>query len=102
MSAPASGIRRAKPPSAQAGFLSPSCNPPGHIKCLYWARSIKTEGIVRSATGDGKIPSFTLGDIADVTIKALTAPPYAGQSLSITGPEALSYAYMTDKSGADW
>jgi len=35
-----------------------------------------------------------------VAVKALTGPEYAGQSLPITGPEALSYADMTAKIGA--
>ncbi len=74
-----------------SGFMS---------NALYWARSIKTEGIVRSATGDGMIPFIHPGDIAEVAVKALTAPEYAGQSLPITGPEALSYADMADKIGA--
>jgi uncharacterized protein YbjT (DUF2867 family) len=74
-----------------SGFMS---------NALHWARSIKTEGIVRSATGDGKIPFIHPGDIAEVAVKALTAPEYAGQSLPITGPEALSYADMAEKIAA--
>ncbi len=62
---------------------------------LYWARSIKAEGIVRTATGDGKIPFIHSVDIAEVAVKALTEPQYVGQSLPITGLEALSYADMT-------
>jgi uncharacterized protein YbjT (DUF2867 family) len=66
---------------------------------LYWARSIKTEGVVRTSTGDGKIPFIHSDDIADVAVEALTSPKYDGQSLPITGPEALSYAEMTAKIG---
>jgi (4-alkanoyl-5-oxo-2,5-dihydrofuran-3-yl)methyl phosphate reductase len=67
---------------------------------LYWARSIKTDGVVRSSTGDGKIPFIHSDDIADVAAKALTMPEYEGRVLAITGPEALSYAEMTAKIGA--
>jgi (4-alkanoyl-5-oxo-2,5-dihydrofuran-3-yl)methyl phosphate reductase len=74
-----------------SGFMS---------NALYWARSIKAEGIVRTATGDGKIPFIHPVDIAEVAVKALAAPEDAGQSLLITGPEALSYADMTAKIGA--
>jgi (4-alkanoyl-5-oxo-2,5-dihydrofuran-3-yl)methyl phosphate reductase len=74
-----------------SGFMSNS---------LYWASSIKAEGVVRTATGDGKIPFIHSSDIADVAVKALTSPEYAGQPLPITGPEALSYADMTAKIGA--
>jgi uncharacterized protein YbjT (DUF2867 family) len=70
------------------------------VNALWWARSIKAEGVVRSATGDGKIPFIHSDDMADVAIKALTMPEYVGQSLPITGPEALSYADMTAKIGA--
>src|SRR5271170_4521580 len=45
---------------------------------LFWARSIKAEGVVRSATGDGKIPFIHSDDIADVAAKALTTPEHEG------------------------
>jgi uncharacterized protein YbjT (DUF2867 family) len=67
---------------------------------LFWARSIKAEGVVRSATGDGRIPFIDPRDIADVTATVLTAEGYEGESLPITGPEALSYAEMTAKIAA--
>ncbi len=67
---------------------------------LWWAAPIKAEGIVRSATGHGKIPFIHSDDIADVAIKALTTREYCGESLPITGPEALSYAEMTARIAA--
>jgi uncharacterized protein YbjT (DUF2867 family) len=67
------------------------------VNALYWARSIKSDGVVRAATGDGKIPFIHSDDIADVATEALTTGSYAGHSLPITGPEALSYAEMTAK-----
>jgi uncharacterized protein YbjT (DUF2867 family) len=70
------------------------------VNALWWARSIKAEGVVRSATGEGRIPFIYSDDIADVTVRALTAPGYIGVSLPITGPVALSYAEMADKIGA--
>lgn len=73
-----------------SGFMS---------NALYWARSIKAEGVVRTATGEGKIPFIHSNDIADVAVKALTTQEYIGLSLPITGPEALSYADMTAKIG---
>jgi uncharacterized protein YbjT (DUF2867 family) len=69
------------------------------VNALWWADSIKSEGIVRSATGDGKIPFIHSDDMADVVVQALTAPQHLGQSLAITGPEPLSYASMTAKIG---
>ncbi|HTU93393.1 MAG TPA: SDR family oxidoreductase [Gemmataceae bacterium] len=70
------------------------------VNALYWARSIRTEGVVRAATGDGKIPFIHSNDIAEVAAKALTTGDYTGESLPITGPEALSYAEMTAKISA--
>jgi len=66
---------------------------------LFWATSIKVEGTVRSATGEGKIPFIHPLDIADVATMALTSRDYDGMSLPITGPEALSYAEMTERIG---
>jgi (4-alkanoyl-5-oxo-2,5-dihydrofuran-3-yl)methyl phosphate reductase len=74
-----------------SGFMS---------NALYWARSVKAEGVVRTATGDGKIPFIHPQDIADVAALALTSARYSGRSLPITGPEALSYAEMAAKIGA--
>ena len=67
---------------------------------LFWARSIKSEGVVRSSTGDGRIPFIHSDDIADVATCALVTADHVGESLSITGPEALSYAEMSAKIGA--
>jgi uncharacterized protein YbjT (DUF2867 family) len=56
--------------------------------------------VVRACTGDGKIAFVHSKDIADVAIEALTSETYRGESLAITGPEALTYADMTAKIGA--
>ena len=70
------------------------------VNALFWAESIRKEGVVRSSTGDGKIPFIHSDDIADVVTRALTSRKHVGESLQITGPEALSYAEMTAKIGA--
>jgi (4-alkanoyl-5-oxo-2,5-dihydrofuran-3-yl)methyl phosphate reductase len=67
---------------------------------LNWAAAIKSDGIVRSATADGRIPFIHSDDIADVVVACMTIPEYEGRSLPITGPEALSFAEMTAKVGA--
>ncbi len=66
---------------------------------LYWAKTIRAEGVVRSSTGEGKIGFIHPDDIAEVTVAALLGK-HLGETLPITGPEALSYAEMTDKIGA--
>jgi (4-alkanoyl-5-oxo-2,5-dihydrofuran-3-yl)methyl phosphate reductase len=67
---------------------------------LNWAGAIKADGVARCAAGDGAIPFIHSDDIADVAVAAMTQPQYAGQSVPITGPEALSFAEMTAKVGA--
>jgi uncharacterized protein YbjT (DUF2867 family) len=74
-----------------SGFMS---------NALYWADAIRTEGVVRSSTGDGRIPFIHPQDIADVATEALTSRSHTGQELTITGPEALSYPEMTAKIAA--
>lgn len=69
------------------------------VNALYWARSIKADGVVRSSTGEGRIAFIHSDDIADVVTETLTTPEYAGASLPITGPEAMSYGEMTAKIG---
>lgn len=69
------------------------------VNALYWAHGIKTDGLVRSPTGEGRIPFIHSADIADVVVRALTTREHDGQSLNITGPEALSYAEMTAQIG---
>ena len=68
-----------------AGFMS---------NALGWSDSIRKEGVLRSSTGKGKIAFIHPDDIADVATAALTTRTHDGQSLVITGPEALSYGEM--------
>ena len=68
-----------------AGFMS---------NALGWSDAIRDEGVLRSSTGKGKIAFIHPDDIADVATAALTTRNCDGQSLVITGPEALSYGEM--------
>ena len=63
---------------------------------LAWAHSIKTEGIVRSSTGNGGRPFIHSEDIASVSVAALLEQKYEGQTLSITGPKTLSFGDATE------
>jgi uncharacterized protein YbjT (DUF2867 family) len=67
---------------------------------LAWAPSIKAEGVVRASTGDGRRAFIHSDDIAAVAITALTTREHVGESLPITGPEALSFAEVTAKIGS--
>jgi uncharacterized protein YbjT (DUF2867 family) len=67
---------------------------------LAWARSIKTERIVRASTGEGKRAFIHSEDIAAVATAVLTTREYDGESLPITGPEALTFAEATATIGS--
>jgi uncharacterized protein YbjT (DUF2867 family) len=67
---------------------------------LHWAPLIKMKGVVRSATGAGRIPFIHPKDIVDVIVQTLTTEGFVGEALPITGPEALSYAEMAERIGA--
>jgi uncharacterized protein YbjT (DUF2867 family) len=62
---------------------------------LAWSPSIKADGVVRASTGNGRRAFIHSDDIAAVVIMALTTREYDGESLSITGPEALTFAEVT-------
>ena len=62
---------------------------------LAWARPIKTERVVRASTGEGRRAFIHSEDIAAVATAALTTHEYDGESLPITGPEALTFAEAT-------
>jgi uncharacterized protein YbjT (DUF2867 family) len=64
---------------------------------LAWAPSITAEGVVRASTGEGRRAFIHSDDIAAVAVKALTTRAYDGESLAITGPEALTFAEVTAK-----
>jgi uncharacterized protein YbjT (DUF2867 family) len=66
---------------------------------LAWTTSIKNEGVVRSSTGDGKRGFIHSDDIAAVATEILRTGAHAGESLPLTGPEALSFSEVAIKIG---
>jgi uncharacterized protein YbjT (DUF2867 family) len=62
---------------------------------LAWAGSIKREGIVRSSTGNGGRAFIHSSDIAAVAAEVLLSGGYIGESLPLTGPEALTFGQVT-------
>jgi uncharacterized protein YbjT (DUF2867 family) len=92
---------------------------------LAWAHSIKSEGVVRSSTGEGRRAFIHSDDIAAIAARVLTTSAndqertkkagndqdsceeetpedetYIGKSLALTGPEALTFAEVTSKISA--
>ncbi|MET9760383.1 hypothetical protein ABZ016_15185 [Streptomyces sp. NPDC006372] len=49
------------------------------------ARSIREEGVIRTATGDGRVAFVDADDIAAVAVHALTADRDVGGDLVLTG-----------------
>ena len=58
---------------------------------LAQAEYITKEGVVYSASGDGKIPYVDARDVAAVAFVTLTRPGHLGKTYVVTGSEAISY-----------
>ncbi|MFI2318006.1 oxidoreductase [Streptomyces sp. CB00072] len=56
------------------------------------ARTIRADGIIRTAAGEGRVGFVDADDIAAVAVHALTDAQAPNTDLIITGPQALSYA----------
>ncbi|MER7668204.1 NAD(P)H-binding protein [Kitasatospora sp. NPDC096128] len=56
------------------------------------AHSVRTDGILLTATGEGRVGFVDAEDIAAAAVHALTDPQAPNADLVITGPQALSYA----------
>ena len=67
---------------------------------LAQAEYIGKEGVVYSASGDGKIPYIDLRDIAAVAFVTLTQPGHVGKKYVLTGSEAMSYRQAAEIIGA--
>jgi uncharacterized protein YbjT (DUF2867 family) len=67
---------------------------------LAQAEYIRTDGVVYSASGDGKIPYIDLRDIAAVAFVTLTQPGHVGKKCVLTGSEAMSYRQAAEIIGA--
>lgn len=67
---------------------------------LAQAEYIIKEGVVYSASGDGKIPYIDARDIAAVAFVTLTQPGHVGKKYVLTGSEAISYRQAAEIIGA--
>ena len=54
--------------------------------------TIKSQGAIYNASGDGLISFIDARDIAAVALAALTSQDHFGQAYTLAGPEALTYA----------
>ncbi|GGJ91680.1 putative oxidoreductase YesF [Streptomyces camponoticapitis] len=60
------------------------------------AQSIRADGTVLTATGEGRVGFVDADDIASVAVHALTDTRAPNSDLIITGPQALSYGDVAD------
>ncbi|MFI6082965.1 NAD(P)H-binding protein [Streptomyces sp. NPDC051217] len=60
------------------------------------AQSIRADGTVLTATGEGRVGFVDADDIAAVAVHALTDAQAPNSDLVITGPQALSYGDIAD------
>jgi len=67
---------------------------------LAQAEYIVKDGVVYSASGDGKIPYIDPRDIAAVAFVTLTQPGHLGKKYVLTGGEAISYRQAAEIIGA--
>ena len=67
---------------------------------LAQAEYIINDGVVYSASGDGKIPYIDPRDIAAVAFVTLTQPGHLGKKYVLTGGEAISYRQAAEIIGA--
>lgn len=74
-----------------SGFLS---------NLLNWAHSVKSEGAICSSTGEGRRPFIHSDDIAAIAVKALTMRAFIGKALALTGPQAFTFAEITERIAA--
>lgn len=59
------------------------------------------DGVIRGPAGDGRVSAVARDDVADVAAAVLRDPAaYAGATLNLTGPQALSLAEAADTIGA--
>lgn len=71
----------------ECAFLRPG----GFMSNTYqWIDSIRSEGVVYNALGEGKFPPIAPEDIAAVAAKALTAPTLAQEMYEMTGGELVT------------
>lgn len=67
---------------------------------LAQAEYVAKDGVVYSASGDGKIPYIDPRDIAAVAFVTLTQPGHVGKKYVLTGGEAMSYRQAAEIIGA--
>ncbi|MEV6394464.1 NAD(P)H-binding protein [Streptomyces sp. NPDC051907] len=77
---------------AQWAVLRPSWFMQNFADSTPHGRSIRDEGVIMSASGEGRVGFVDADDIAAVAVRALTDDQAPNTDLILTGPQTLSYA----------
>ncbi|MFD7085921.1 NAD(P)H-binding protein [Streptomyces sp. NPDC002181] len=62
---------------------------------LSWARSVRSDGVVRALYGESVNACVDPRDVAEVAARVLTEEGHAGRAYTLTGPRAISAAEQT-------
>lgn len=62
--------------------------------------TLRDEGVLYSATGEGRVPFIDAGDIAETAVRALIDPSAHNTDHVLTGPQALTYGEAAELIGA--
>jgi uncharacterized protein YbjT (DUF2867 family) len=86
----------------QASGLAWTILRPHHFmqNLLAQAEYVINEGVIYSASGDGKIPYVDGRDVGAAAAATLTTPGHAGKTYVLTGSEAISYRQAAETIGA--
>ncbi|MFJ4650791.1 NAD(P)H-binding protein [Nocardia sp. NPDC088792] len=77
---------------AASGILTTVLRPGGFdSNSLSWARAIAGKQPVELPYPEAALAMIHPGDIADIAVAALTGPELRGRTVSLTGPEAVSF-----------
>ncbi len=82
--------------------LRPSWFMQNFVENHYHAASIRDEGVIVAATGDGRVGFVDADDIAEVGLRALIDEQPHNRDHIITGPQALNYAEVAEILSAEF
>ncbi|MGC5360562.1 NAD(P)H-binding protein [Streptomyces sp. DT24] len=64
---------------------------------LSWVGSVRSEGVVRALYGTSSNACVDPRDVAEVAVRVMTEPGHAGQTYTLSGPEAISARQQTEQ-----
>ena len=81
----------------ESGLAWTNLQPGFFMQNLLGMATIKSQGAIYGAAGEGKLAPIDARDIAAAAVEALTGKGHERKSYPLTGPEALSFAQIAEK-----